>query len=502
MGVLGNFVWGDGTLWGAQLGIYPHVNYGVLVDWNNDGIYDGNEARYMLSWSTERGRDFFLNSSSDGLEPVNEGRMTITLDNSSGRFDTFNTLGALYPNILPGRKIQFIVQDSSTLTNHTVFTGEIEDIRPFAQEQTVQITAVDFIRKLAAQDTTVALNSSIKVSDAVEAILDSVSFTDYDVDGILDVVSYWWVNQQKVTDAIQELCDASFGTFFIAADGKAKYYKRQRAVASVLNLTQDVLQKDIGINQPWDVIRNNIDVIVHPIVRQATGNLWTLRDKPTVAAGATVEIWGEYTYNNIASPATGVIDPVATTDYAMNTAENGSGTNLTASFTVTADKFGESAKLTITNNSASLGYITLLKIRGDALTSPDLVRVNAIDTASAGIYGNRTFRLDSRWMQNTNIGLDLSETIKNLLSSARKYPVIKIDTRPDIQYTADLFDRISLIISSLGVDGAFKIGKIKHESSSASGQSVTTTLIVEPIVEVSDVYWEFPTEIGVTSIFA
>ncbi len=497
----GTFTWGDGTLWGAVHGTYPNLVYGVMIDWDGDGEYDENEAPWLISWSSSRGREYFLNSSGTGLEPVPPGKLDLILDNSDGRFNPFNDLSPLYPHILPGRQIKLIVQDASTLTNHTVFTGEIEDIHPFAKDRTVQITAVDAMSRLKTLDTNIALNQNIKISDAIEAILNSVSYTDYAIDSLLDVIAYWWVNAQKADEAIQELCDASFGTFFIAADGKATYYTRSKAVSAVLNITQDMILKDIAVRQPWDVVRNNIDVIVKPLVLQATSTLWTLRDIPSVAAGATIEIWGNFSYNDTACPATNVITPVANTDYSMSTVSGGGGTDLTASFTVTTTVFGETAKFVIKNNSASTGFINLLKIRGDALTAPDPVRINAIDSASAALYGNRTFRLESRWLQNTNLGITLSQTIKELLSKTRKYPTIQFDSRPDVQYTPDLFDRVNLLIDALVIDDAFRIGSIKHKSGD-SVQTVVTMITLEPVVNVAAVYWTFPTQIGGTSYFA
>jgi hypothetical protein len=501
MAYWGEFIWGDGTLWGATPGIYPKIVYSVLIDWNNNNAFDevGEEGN-MLSWSSDRGREFFLNSNGNGLEPVHEGKLTLTLDNTDGRYDPFNTSSPLYPNVVPGRTIQFTVQDTFTLTDYIVFTGEIDDIRPFAQDKTVQITAVDKMRALSDLDVTIALNTDIKVSDAVTTILEAAGSTDYDIDSQLDVIAYWWVNQQKATNAIQELCDASWGTFFIANDGMAKYHKRQRAVSSVLTLSQDLLLKDIVVNQPWDVVRNNIDVIVHPLVQQATSILWTLQDTPSVTSSDTIELWGSYSYNNNSVSATNVT--VASTDYLMNSDAGGGGTNMTSDFTVTADIFGESTKFTITNHAASTGYITLLQIRGDALTSPDPVRLNVSSSDSIALYKNRTFKLDSKWLQNTNLGIELAETIKGLLADPRKYPVVRIDTRPDIQYLPDLFDRISMTITELGVDAAYRIGSIKHESTNSTCQSVMTTLRLEPVIDVSDVYWIFPTLIGQTSIFA
>lgn len=505
MGNYGEFIWGDGTLWGGVYGTYPEIAYTLYVDWDNDGVFSSSEVEedYMLSWSCERGRDFFLNSNSDGLEPVNEGKLRVKLDNNDGRYDPYNSSSPLYGNIVPGRAIQLKIQDTSTLTSYTVFTGTIEDIRPFARDKTVEITAVDAMRQLSNTEVTIALNVDITVTDAIETILEAAGSTDYDIDSQLDVVSYWWVNQQKPTAAIQELCDASWGTFFVASDGTKKYYKRVRAVSSVMTLTQSEILTDIEINQPWDVVRNNIDVIANPMVQQATSILWTLQDIPLVSSSDTIELWGSFSYNDKACAATGVVTPAATTDYLMNSQADGGGTNMTSDFTVATDIFGESIKYTITNNSASAGYITLLQVRGDALISPNAVRVNTSSSDSVDDYGNRSFKLDSKWIQITNNAIDLADTISGLLANPRKNPAIRIETRPDIQYLPDLFDRLSLTIAELGVDGAYRIGNIKHESLNDTCQAVVSTFILEPVVDsVQTVVWTFSTEIGVTSIFA
>ena len=42
----GEFVYGDGTLWGGTVvvyGTYPNVEYALSIDWNNDGTYSSSE---------------------------------------------------------------------------------------------------------------------------------------------------------------------------------------------------------------------------------------------------------------------------------------------------------------------------------------------------------------------------------------------------------------------------------------------------------------------------
>lgn len=497
----GTAKWGTGVLWGESTYVYPTMFWAVMVDWDGDGVVDSNDAFNRISGLTiERGRSYFLNSDGSGFQPVSAGRATITLDNEDGKYDSFNTHSPLYPNVVPGRKIEIRMVENDG-TEHWIFVGYIDDIQPGSTHEEVVITAVDAMKKLNNDSVSVGVQTNITVQEAIEMVLDEAGITAYDIDGIDDTIHYWWVDQKIPSKAIQELADASLSTFFFAADGTAKCYMRNRPIGLDISLNQDQLTKDIGYKQPWKVIRNNIDIVNHPMVLNSSGTLWTLQDKPSIGVGESIEIWADFKYLNAPAAATGVVSPVTTTDFLVNTAADGSGTNLTASCVVAADIFAQSAKLTITNNSASDGYITLLKIRGQAINSPDTARINRQDTTSIGLYGKKTFKIDSEWLQDTNISADLADLIKIVLANPRKFPTIRIQTRPEVQFSIDLFDRLSLSIEALGIDFAYRVGAVKHQWLSQNGQDVLTTLTLEPVISSSEVYWVFPTEIGVSSIF-
>src|SRR5689334_13570193 len=83
----------------------------IEVDWDGDGIYDGsNEGYYAVGMKVTRGRRSYIKVGGDGkaegFEPVRLGTCVITLDNTSRRYDPFNTSSVLYPNVLPGRFIR------------------------------------------------------------------------------------------------------------------------------------------------------------------------------------------------------------------------------------------------------------------------------------------------------------------------------------------------------------------------------------------------------------
>lgn len=479
----------------------------LLVDWDGDGTFDGsNDAIYMTDCDLKRGRDFYIKKDSDGkasgFEPMKVGKLKVALDNTNGRYDAYNTTSPLYPYILPGRYIDLSVNYNGTV--YPVFAGKITDIQSEGgEEPKAFIEAEDGMRRLQDYDATVAVQTNIDVDEAIGLVLDDVDYPTLwgrNLEDSGDVLSYWWADDRAKTE-IQRLADAEFGNFFVAADGAATFYSRHHTNTAVLTLTAADFLKRIPLPQPWDVVRNIIKVTAHPPQVVTSQTLWTLADKPVVKAGESFTVWTPYTYNGSAVSAENVIQPVATTDYTVNTAEDGSGTNLTASCTVTSfTDFGKTAKVVLTNGSAFDGYVTLEQVRGDAVTFPNASLQIAEDATSQATYDPRTLAIDSQWMQSSSLAADFAQYLASFLNTPKRFLEVQVEGRPDIQFTPDLLDVIDTTIAKLNVDDNYKVGSIAMKWLTPNGQAVLTTWKLEPFPDLSG-YWQFTATIGQTTIF-
>lgn len=479
----------------------------ALIDWDGDGVFDGeNEGVNMTDLTIRRGRDYFIRYDGDGkaegFEFMKVGTARITLDNHDGRYDPYNTSSPLYPYILPGRYIQISVNYNGTVKPR--FAGKIKDIQPISGNfPKVIITAEDGIRRLQDYDASITVQQNVDIDDAIGMVLDDVDYPAIwgrNLEDSGDVLSYWWADDRAKTE-IERLSEAELGTFFIDNEGAATFYSRHHTNTAILSLAASDFLKEISIPQPWEVVRNIIKVIAHPPVLEASQTLWTLADQPPLDSGASRTIWASYTYNNEQVSAINVIEPVATTDFLVNTQADGGGSNLTGSCSITTfTDFGRTAKITITNSSSDDGFITLLKTRGDAITFPDDSILIAEDTTSQGIYDKRTFTLNSPWLQSTELADNFSEYILSFLAEPQKFITVMLEGRPDIQFDPDLMDVIDVAITKLGVDAGFKVGMIEEAWITDNGQAVRTTWGLEPFLDTSG-YWIFTTQIGVTSVF-
>jgi hypothetical protein len=184
----------------------------------------------------------------------------------------------------------------------------------------------------------------------------------------------------------------------------------------------------------------------------------------------------------------------------MNTAADGSGTDKTANCSIAFTNLGSTAKVVITNNSASTIYVTRLNLRGVAVYEKSAVTVNYPANPST-VVQPRHFVMDLRWQQDPNQAADFCTVMGPFLSGLHPFPVIQVESNFALQFGIDLFDIVTLTSDRLGIDGvSFRIGGIEHASMTENCQQVLTTLYLEPYVGSGD-YWTWPVVWGTDTVF-
>lgn len=500
-------LWGDsGRLWGSP-GFFgdPVIYWMIEVDWANSGTYSGeNEAKYCVDMEVNAGRTSRLNidgnGNADGIQMPAVGTARIVLDNTSRRFDPYYASGALYGNILPGRYIKIRVMYQGTI--RPIFHGNIKTITAQnGDNPTVTIDCEDGLRLLQGADVNVSLSENVYMRNAAYQILDDIDWPSRFGTSLTGVELPTNPNEDKfiipyysasgsAKQRIQDLANAYAGNFWVDAKGVARF----EHFTLWINFPDPVFQikeantlKDIGVPMPWENIINSWKLYYSPLERQATGVIWKDSDITTpIGVGESITIWAEYAYNNAACQALGVIAPVANTDYTMNTSSDGSGSDLTASFTVVQTDFGSKSKLVITNNSASIGYKTLLQIRGDAIAAKNQSYLATENAGSIANYGKKTITVKSPYSQTYSSVAGIFIYISQIYEKEILLEV-QIEVRPDIQFNAELFDSIYAYFPTYGVndlgvptDPVLKIiGHINYKWLSPSGQAVRTTFILE-----------------------
>lgn len=491
----GRFKFGTSHKFGASEFDMPALAWDISIDWDGDGIFESNESRYMTGIYIKRGRTRMLKVNGGGLESVSTGTATITLLNNDKRYDGWNEDSPLYPNVGYGKDVRIRVRPLDGSVIYPLMRGTITNIVPMGtKNKTVNIYVNDGFEFLRNATARVSMQQSITPGDAIAMILDSAGWKSVwgrAIDTSVETIDYFWASGNKrALSVLEDLANSFLGYFFCDARGRARFMDRGTVGDLAMEYDQEELLKDIGNPQPYEVKRDVTRLKVHPRTQAATGVLWQLLGTaPSIQSGSAnaLPLFANYTYLNAPVPAVNVIDPVATTDFLVNSQADGGGTNLTGDCTVSFADFGDTAKLVITNNSGVSGFITKLQVRGDAIYEPNAADVtypaNLEDALSP-----RELVFDLTWQQDINVAIDIANALGPFYTALHPFPSVKLENRFEKQFGVDLFDIVSSDLPALGLIGeSFRVGGIEHRSLNTDNcQSIQTRLWLEPYITAGD----------------
>jgi hypothetical protein len=482
--------YGDGKLYGPS-DARQALAWDVSIDWDEDGLFEVNEAGLLTSIDINRGRTRLLRPLGGGFEPVKTGTATITLKNRDGRFDAWNTNSPLFPNVDDGKDIRIRVRDMFTGIRYPLFRGVITKIRQsgMARDSRVTITCSDGLEYLRNLPARVAMQLGITPNEAIGLILDDVNWPSRwgrNLDVTSDTIPYWWASgNKKSMSEIEDLTQSFLGYFFVDANGKVRFVKRDSVTEAVVSYSQEYLLKDVDNPQPYEIRRNITRLKVHPRMQAATSTIYQLAGTPPfVLPGAanSQKFFANYTYNNQTVPARNVAISV----FEANTQSDFLGTDETASCTANLTDFGDTGFVEVINNSGGLVYIRI-ELEGDAIYEPNASDVTYPSDLST-VRSPRELVIDLKWQQDINVATDISTVMGPFFATPHPMPNVKIDNRPELQFITDLFDITSADIDELGLNGvSFRVGGIQHKSDTAfeNCQRVISRIYLEPYISAN-----------------
>lgn len=200
--------------------------------------------------------------------------------------------------------------------------------------------------------------------------------------------------------------------------------------------------------------------------------------------------------------------PTATTDYRFNSAQDGTGTDLTANLQVTASYGAEGVKYTLKNNGATSGYVIKLQARGRGVYIYDPLTLVAEDVSSQAENGILPLTLDLKYQKS----IDNVSTFASVILAQYKTPVTKM---PSLAFLANdsyqlltMFldiepgQRIAFSDQVSGVDQDFFVNGVSFE---IRDRLIYCTWYVKGAgYEPSSAYWVLgvpgKTELGITTV--
>ena len=359
---------------------------------------------------------------------------------------------------------------------------------------------------------------SVRSDDAVQDILDALAVQPVATDLEVGQETFAWVFDQSREDRrtarelLLDVCRSERGRALVKGDGTFHFEDRHyRSLNPTVQVTLDNDMTDVLVPVDRDDVVNEVHVSARPtrVDAAATTVLYSVQSvSALIAPGESLVLFGPYRDPDNPGDRVGgteMVTPVATTDYTMNTAADGSGTDLTASFSVSASFTGSGARFTITNNHAtSSGYLTKLQARGKGI-----YRFTAtVEVEVAGSYGERILSLDLPLQSNLNKAQDVATYYSQLLQAPFAFArtVRFLATGDTTRLTQALVrepgDRIALTEDVTGLAGhEFTINAVRLELEALSRLWCTWTL--EPTTGTR--YWLMgvagASEVGETTVW-
>jgi len=252
------------------------MEWTFAIDWDKDGTFTAENTR-LLEIKINRGRDrSFSNSGPQAMRP---GTLYAVVDNYDGRYDPYNTAGALYGYLKPGRPIRAHPVENGV--TKSAFVGYVTDVRPVSgRDARAVIKASDGLTFLDRQYCdTAATQTNYAVSDALSDLLSQAQWPligsaqkfPFNWPMILggttipdngDTIDSWTPAATKtILRTMEEIAAAFLGSVYVTASGSLAYKARNSARPTVMTLDQSmIMATDIEPTMPWDEIYSEIRV--------------------------------------------------------------------------------------------------------------------------------------------------------------------------------------------------------------------------------------------------
>lgn len=457
--------------------------YTLLVRWGSTWV---NEAARCEMVSGHNGRQFYIQRGATTFEQIQPGEFDFSLDNFDGRYDPYNSGGALYGNIRPGRAVQFRVKIVSSGLTKNLFTGRIKDIIPVSgMVNMVQMQVVDGMQWLADQDTVpIPTAYNITVGAAIRQVLDACRYPyPRQVSDSACPVYFFDPQEANGLDVIRQLADAGLGTVFVDKSGVFRYYDLKDADREEHNIDQAILHKEIAVRQPWETVRNRVTTIANRYGYGPLEEIWRLDEPIKVPGNSSVTLKIEF-------EAARVIQPVRYTDYWSGSGLEGfvPGVGFTSEqFFITAiltNITSTSANLVLTNSVYNFLYVKKIVVRGNKLVNKKLP-FDALDQASIDDYGPRKFIIDSPFLQDRGFAEAYSDLLIDFLKDPSKGPIVVFENR-DEALDIELLDQINLTSAKLGIDEQYDVGGFDYHWLGPTGQGWQMTFYLQNILYSTD----------------
>lgn len=217
---------------------------------------------------------------------------------------------------------------------------------------------------------------------------------------------------------------------------------------------------------------NQIKAVAYPRRVDAAANvtLFNLESPVAIDPGATVHVYGKYADPDQEAQEVSGIDMVtplvANTHFMFNTADDGSGTDISADLTITPVFGTNGFDYECTNGNANLGYLTLALAVGKGVYIYRPIESFVEDAALVAADDRRLLTVDMKYQWNPLVADDVAGVLLDMYSDKRTVieKVTFVANRSEFLLKAfmdlQIGHKVQILADSIGVDAEYIVHAI------------------------------------------
>lgn len=239
-----------------------------------------------------------------------------------------------------------------------------------------------------------------------------ISPTQYSFDVGYNIIKFAFFDKgTKFGDAVKELMEAEIGRFYMDENGVIRFKNRQNFSSTPQWFFNESNIIDIQTSKQDDIV-NVVEVKANVREVQALQKFWELQSATVVPANSSLTIWADFE-----DPVTDADDPeyitsAATSLYATNTAEDGSGDAVSTNFALTSSfLFSKSFQMVFSNTNAFDVYLTALEVFARPAKIVKQIYVREEDSDSVAKYDERVLTIENDFIGNESDAVSKAKII-------------------------------------------------------------------------------------------
>lgn len=412
----------------------------VVQEWDKYLYSDYSSRIRQIEWSRETKTPYSINLAICDIE----------LNNYDGFFTRGNG-SPIDQYLLPSRPIRVLAGFNGE--NIPQFVGLTEKTPQIEKNSRLaRLHAQDFLSYMFSKPLDKAVSyENIRTDDALSELFQMFGLTpsQYVLDEGFNTINFLYFEKDTTLgDACRELMEAELGSLYMDELGTIRFKNRLNHSTSPVYTFDSSSIADYKVSDE-DTIINVVEIKSAVRAVQPTQAVLTIASPIPIMGSVDTEVFFDFQ-----DP---VVELEPITGYTANSAEDGSGTDLTGNITVVdTDLFSTSAKVTFSNSSSTPAYITSLIIYGKPATVIKNIALRVQDDDSVEDFDERPILIDNNFIQDDSAANSVALSLLNYYKDYSN--TIELEVKGT--YALQLGDNIEVMIDD--IDEMYTITKITN----------------------------------------